>query len=105
MVGDLNETTLTTIAELVAEYEADNTEAVGALRAAIEAANAMNGYIGTGVGKYTYAGEGTFAATVAEYQTYIDAIESTNTPTPAEVEAKTTELNTLVASLTLNMTI
>lgn len=103
LVGDLDETTLTTIAELVAEYETDNTEAVGALRAAIDAANAMNDYIGTGVGKYTYTGEGTFAAAVAEYQTYIDAIESTNTPTPAEIEAKTTELNTLVASLTLNM--
>ncbi len=103
LIDNLDETTLTTIAELVAEYEADNTEAVAALRAAIEAANAMNDYIGTGVGKYTYTGEGTFAAAVAEYQTYIDAIESTNTPTPAEVEAKTTELNTLVASLTLNM--
>ena len=73
------------------------------MQAAIDAANAMNDYIGTGVGKYTYTGEGTFAAAVAEYQTYIDAIESTNTPTPAEIEAKTTELNTLVASLTLNM--
>ena len=103
LVGDLDETTLTTIAELVAEYETDNTEAVGALQAAIDAANAMNDYIGTGVGKYTYTGEGTFAAAVAEYQTYIDAIESTNTPTPAEIEAKTTELNTLVESLTLNM--
>ena len=103
LVGDLDETTLTTIAELVAEYETDNTEAVAALQAAIDAANAMNDYIGTGVGKYTYTGEGTFAAAVAEYQTYIDAIESTNTPTPAEIEAKTTELNTLVASLTLNM--
>ena len=103
LIDNLDETTLTTIAELVAEYEADNTEAVGALRAAIEAANAMNGYIGTGVGRYTYTGEGTFADAVAEYQTYIDAIESTNTPTPAEIEAKTTELNTLVASLTLNM--
>lgn len=103
LVGDLDETTLTTIAELVAEYETDNTEAVAALQAAIDAANAMNDYIGTGVGKYTYTGEGTFAVAVAEYQTYIDAIESTNTPTPAEIEAKTTELNTLVASLTLNM--
>lgn len=81
----------------------DNTEAVAALQAAIDAANAMNDYIGTGVGKYTYTGEGTFAAAVAEYQTYVDAIESTSTPTPAEVEAKTTELNTLVTSLTLNM--
>lgn len=103
LVGDLDETTLTTIAAAVTAFEADNTEAVDALRAAIEAANAMNDYIGTGVGKYTYTGEGTFAAAVAEYQTYIDAIESTNTPTPADVEAKTTELNTLVESLTLNM--
>ena len=103
LIDNLDETTLTTIAELVAEYETDNTEAVAALQAAIDAANAMNDYIGTGVGKYTYTGEGTFAAAVAEYQTYIDAIESTNTPTPAEIEAKTIELNTLVASLTLNM--
>ncbi|MBQ8270670.1 MAG: hypothetical protein IJZ22_05620 [Bacteroidaceae bacterium] len=104
LISDLDETTLNKIADLVATYETDNTEAVEALQAAIDAANAMNEYIGTGLGKYTYTGEGTFAVAVAEYQTYVDAIESTSTPTPAEVEAKTTELNSLVASsLTINV--
>ena len=103
LVGNLDETTLNTIEAAVTAFETDNTEAVGALQAAIDAANAMNDYIGTGVGKYTYTGEGTFAAAVAEYQNYIDAIESTSTPTPAEVRAKTAEVEEIIASFSLNI--
>ena len=103
-VADIASATLEAIAAAVAVYEADNTEAVTALDAAIANAQALFNQItiGTGVGEYT--------ATDAEYMTkfnaiiaFRQAIQATNTPTPAEVEAKTAELNALIATFQLNM--
>lgn len=100
--GVAPEATLAAIISKVDDFEADNTDAVAALDAAIVKAEAMEQYIGTGVGKYSTSDaeyESKFAAIVA----FRNAIEATNTPTPAEVEAKTAEVEDLIASLKLNM--
>ena len=103
LVGDLDETTLDKIEAIVAAYELDNTEAKNALGQAIAKAQTMfETLVGTGLGKYS--------ATDADYETKFNAIvefynniQSTNNPTPAEVEAKTAEVNEIIASFTLNM--
>ena len=102
-VGELGSETLAGIEALVAAYEQDNTEAVAALDAAIaRAENTFAMPLGTGVGQYT--------ATDADYETKLEAIvdfraaiQETNTPTPAEVEAKTAEVEALLASFQLNL--
>ena len=104
IVGELDEATLTEIKELVDAYELDNTQAVAALDAAIANAQTLFAQItvGTGMGEYT--------ATDADYETkfnsivaFRQAIQATNTPTPAEVEAKIGEVDDLVASFQLNL--
>ena len=103
-VATLDDATLAGIAELVKAYELDNTDAVAALRAAISKAETLFGQItiGTKVGEYT--------ATDADYMTkfnaiiaFLNAIESTNNPTPAEVDAKTAEVNAIIASFQINV--
>lgn len=101
-VADIAPATLDAIAAAVALYEADNTDAVAELDVAIAKAQNLFKSIGSAVGKYT--------ATDADYMTKFQAIDafrqdikSTNTPTPAEVEAKTAELNALIASFQLNL--
>ena len=104
LVGVLDNATLAKIEEIITAYELDNTSAVAKLNAAITNAQTLLGQItiGTKLGEYT--------ATVADYEAqfaaivaFRDAIQSTNTPTPAEVEAKSAELNALIASFRLNM--
>ena len=102
LVGDLDNNVLTTIKNAVEAYEADNTEAVAALDAAIAKAEAMAKYIGTGVGKYSTS-DTEYATKFAAIKAFRAAIKATNTPTPAEVEAKTAEVEALIASFTLNM--
>ncbi len=103
-VGELDDDILATIKNAVDAYEADNTEAVAALS---EAISTVEGWVvsnvGVGVGKYTYDGDGTFETKIQEYKDYRDGITEKNNPAPAEVEAKTVEVNTLLASFTLNM--
>ena len=103
-VATLDDATLAGIAELVKAYELDNTDAVAALRAAISKAETLFGQItiGTKVGEYT--------ATDADYMTkfnaiiaFLNTIEETNNPTPAEVDAKTAEVNAIIASFQINV--
>ena len=103
-VADIAPATLNAIAEAVAVYEADNTEAVAALDAAIANARTMFGQItiGAGVGEYT-ATDADYEAKFTAIVAFRQAIQATNTPTPAEVEAKVAELNALIATFQLNM--
>ncbi|MBO7302400.1 MAG: hypothetical protein J6U58_06805 [Bacteroidaceae bacterium] len=103
-VADIAPETLEAIKSAVAVYEADNTDAVAALDVVIEKAQALFEQItiGTGVGKYTT----TDTDYMNKFNTIVafrEDIQVTNTPTPAEVEAKTAELNALIASFQLNM--
>ena len=104
MVATLDDATLAQIKELVEDYELDNTEAVAALSEAVTNAQTLFGQItiGDGLGEYT--------ATDEDYESkffaiidFISSIESTKTPTPAEVEAKIDEVNAIIASFVLNM--
>ena len=102
VVGTLDSETLATIKEKVDAFEADNTLAVAELDAAIATVQALFEYVGTGVGKYSPTDndyKSKFDAIVA----FRNAIQATNTPTPAEVKAKTAELEALVATFQLNM--
>lgn len=101
-IGELDATTYANIKTLVAAYELDNTEAVAELDAAITKANAMAQYIGTGVGKYSTT-DADYATKFAAIVAFREAIVTTNTPTPAEVEAKTAEVEAIIASFQLNM--
>ncbi len=103
-VADIAPATLNAIAEAVAVYEADNTEAVAALDAAIANAQTMFDQItiGAGVGEYT-ATDADYLAKFTAIVEFRNAIQATNTPTPAEVEAKVAEVNELIASFQLNM--
>ncbi|MBR5593950.1 MAG: hypothetical protein IKW46_07755 [Bacteroidaceae bacterium] len=103
-VADIAPATLNAIAEAVAVYEADNTDAVAALDAAIANARTMFDQItiGAGVGEYT-ATDADYEAKFQAIVTFRQAIQATNTPTPAEVEAKVAELNALIATFQLNM--
>ena len=103
LVGDLDNSMLTTIKAAVDAYEADNTEAKEVLDATIAVADGKIASLGEGVGKYTYTGEGDYATLVAEFETYSDGITDKNNPTPAEVEAKTADLNALIAMVTINL--
>ncbi len=95
--------TLAAIKEKVDVFEADNTLAVAELDAAITTAQAwFTQYVGTGVGKYT-ATDNDFMSKFEAIVAFRQAIQATNTPTPAEVEAKTTELGALISSFRLNM--
>ena len=84
-------------------FEADNTEAVAELDEAIDKAIAMSAFIGEGVGKYSYTGDGDYQDKFAEIVAFREGITATNTPTPEEVAAKTAELNALLSSFVLNM--
>lgn len=103
-VADIAPATLNAIAEAVAKFEADNTSAVAKLDVALTNAQTLFGKIkvGTGMGEYT--------ATDADYESkfnsivaFRQAIQSTNTPTPAEVEAKIGEIDAIIASFQLNL--
>ncbi len=103
LVSSINEETLDAIEALIATAETDNTNAVAALDETIAKAEAMSAYIGTGVGKYTYTGEGSYEEKFAAIVAFREAIAETTNPTPAEVEAKTAELEAIIASFSLNM--
>ena len=103
LVSSINEETLDAIEALIATAETDNTNAVAALDETIAKAEAMSAYIGTGVGKYTYTGEGSYEEKFAAIVAFREAITETTNPTPAEVEAKTAELEAIIASFSLNM--
>ncbi len=102
--GDIDPTVLAAIESAVALYEADNTEAVAALDAAIAKAQTLFGQItiGEGLGQYT----STDPDYMTKYESIIafrESITATNDPTPAEVEAKTAELEAIIASFQLNL--
>ena len=84
-------------------FEADNTEAVAELDEAIDKAIELSAFIGTGVGKYSYTGDGNYQDKFAAIVAFREGITATNTPTPEEVAAKTAELNALLSSFVLNM--
>ena len=102
-VAELDAEILSTVETAVNAFEADNTEAVAALDAAIANANAMAAYIGTEIGLYSYAGEGSYEEKFAAIVAFRNGITATNDPTPEAVEAKTAELNALLSSFVLNM--
>ena len=89
--------------ELYEFVEGDNTEAVAELDEAIDKAIELSAFIGTGVGKYSYTGDGDYQEKFAAIVAFRDGITATNTPTPEEVAAKTAELNALLSSFVLNM--
>ena len=103
-VADIAPATLEAIAAAVAEFEADNTTAVAALSEAVTNAQTLFGQItiGDGVGEYTATDEDYLSKFYAIID-FISSIESTKTPTPAEVEAKIDEVNAIIASFVLNM--
>ena len=85
------------------EYNLNSNEAaVATLDAAIAKAENMSKYIGAGVGKYTYKGEGNYEEKYAAIVAYREAIVSTTTPSSAEVAAKTEELNALITAFEIN---
>ena len=94
---------LSAIESVVSAFEADNTEAVAELDEAIDKAIELSAFIGTGVGKYSYTGDGDYQEKFAAIVAFRDGITETNTPTPEEVAAKTAELNALLSSFVLNM--
>ena len=102
--GDVETATLEAIIAAVEAAEVDNTVAVAALDAAIAKAQALFGQItvGDGLGEYT----STDPDYMTKYEAIIafrNAIEAVTTPTPAEVEAKTAELEAVIASFQLNL--
>ena len=104
LVGILDDVTLAKIEEIITAYELDNTSAVAELGAAITKAQTLFGniVIGPGMGEYT-ATDADYKSKFAAIVKFYNEIQSTNTPTPAEVEAKTAELNALIASFQLNL--
>ena len=102
-VAELDANILSTVEAAVNAFEADNTEAVAELDEAIDKAIAMSAFIGEGVGKYSYTGDGDYQEKFAAIVAFREGITATNTPTPEEVAAKTAELNALLSSFVLNM--
>ncbi len=104
LVGILDDVTLAKIEEIITAYELDNTSAVAELDAAIAKAQALFSSIvvGSGMGEYT-ATDAEYADKFSAIVAFRQAIQSTNTPTPAQVEAKTAEVNALIASFRLNL--
>ena len=102
-VAELDAEILSTVEAAVNAFEADNTEAVAELDEAIDKAIELSAFIGTGVGKYSYTGDGDYQEKFAAITAFRDGITATNTPTPEEVAAKTAELNALLSSFVLNM--
>ena len=102
-LSDADEVAIAAIEALVTVFEQDNTEAVAELDKAIEEAEKMSTYIGEGVGKYTYTGDGNYEDLFAAIVEFRNSIVSNNNPSPSEVEAKTAELNALISSFSLNM--
>ena len=94
---------LSAIESVVSAFEVDNTEAVAELDEAIDKAIELSAFIGTGVGKYSYTGDGNYQDKFAAIVAFRQGITATNTPTPEEVAAKTAELNALLSSFVLNM--
>ena len=101
-VAELDAEILSTVEAAVNAFEADNTEAVAALNAAIANAKAMEDYIGTEIGLYSYTGEGNYEEKFAAIVAFRDGITATNDPSPEAVEAKTAELNNLISSFAVN---
>ena len=97
-------TKITLTQKLVEEYEPDNTEAVAALSEAVTNAQTLFGQItvGDGMGEYTATDEEYLSKFYAIID-FLSTIESTKTPTPAEVEAKIDEVDAIIASFSLNM--
>ena len=97
-------TKITLTQKLVEEYEPDNTEAVAALSEAVTNAQTLFGQItvGDGMGEYTATDEEYLSKFYAIID-FLNTIESTKTPTPAEVEAKIDEVDAIIASFSLNM--
>ena len=104
LVGILDDVTFAKIEEIITAYELDNTSAVAELGAAITKAQTLfsNIVVGSGMGEYT-ATDADYESKFAAIVKFHNEIQSTNTPTPAEVEAKTAELNALIASFQLNL--
>ena len=102
-VAELDAEILTTVEAAVNAFEVDNTEAVAELDEAIDKAIAMSAFIGEGVGKYSYTGDGDYQEKFAAITAFREGITETTTPTPEEVAAKTAELNALLSSFVLNM--
>lgn len=104
MIDDLDANVLATIKSTIDAYEADNTEAVAELDATITKARTLFEQItiGTGLGEYT-ATNANYMADFEAIVAFRQAIQATNNPTPEAVEAKTAELETLIASFQLNL--
>lgn len=101
--GEASTEILNAIKVEVDAFEADNTTAVAALDEAI--ANAQNWftqYVGTGVGKYSPT-DNEYMSKFESIVAFREAIQATNDPQPAVVEAKTAELQALIATFQLNM--
>ncbi len=101
-VAELDAEILSTVEAAVNAFEADNTEAVATLDAAITNANAMAAYIGTEIGLYSYTGEGSYEEKFAAIVAFRNGITATNDPSPEAVEAKTAELNNLISLFAVN---
>ena len=97
-------TKITLTQKLVEEYEPDNTEAVAALSEAVTNAQTLFGQItvGDGMGEYTATDEEYLSKFYAIID-FLSTIESTKTPTPAEIEDKIDEVDAIIASFALNM--
>ena len=95
--------TLAAIKTKVDAFEADNTLAKEELNAAITAMEEwVTNNVAAGVGKYSYNGDDTFEGKIQTYKDYSAAIIEKNNPAPAEVEAKTAEVEALRNSFVIN---
>ena len=101
-LSDADDATINAIETLVTVFEQDNTEAVAELDKAIEEAENMSTYIGEGVGKYTYTGDGNYEDLFDAIVEFRNSIVSNNNPSPSEVEAETAELKALIAAFEIN---
>ena len=103
-VGELDANTFATIKAAVEAFEVDNTQEVAALDAAIvKAENFFSGIkLGSGVGQYT-ATDADYLNKFAGIKTFRAGIVDINTPTPADIKEKIDELETIIASVQLNL--
>ena len=103
-VGELDANTFATIKAAVEAFEVDNTQEVAALDAAIvKAENFFGGIkLGSGMGQYT-ATDADYLNKFAGIKTFRAGIVDINTPTPADIKEKIDELETIIASVQLNL--
>ncbi len=102
-IDDLGEDVLALIVQAVNAFELDNTTAKNNLGTAISNAQTLfsNITIGNAMGEYTSSNPNY----LAEFQAIVDyynAITSTSTPTPEEINVKIDELNAIVGSFSIN---